>query len=592
MQYPSNMSTVAIDRTWDMTPYYPGLTSPEFEKDLSTVLADSRSFAEKTAQLPAADHSLFDPMLTELNRLLEDMNLIGSYVECLMTVDSISPAPQRAAGRLAQGRADLSKATSSLNAWIGTLNIEALLTDSKVARDHEFAVRKAAISARKLMSPSAESVAADLAVSGRMAWDKLYSNATSQIEVTVPGQEGTFSMSGVRNFAYNPDPAVRRAAFEAELATWKENEVTIAACLNSIKGASLTVCKHRGWRSPLEAALFDSNIDQETLDAMLSAAESAFPNLRRYMSAKAKALGLGKLGFCDMFAPLGADSGSWEYDDAEKFVATQFASFSPRMSGLAERAFRERWVDVFPRAGKVGGAYCASTRGDESRILMNFKSSYNHVSTLAHELGHAYHNLCLDGRTGLQHETPMTLAETASTFCETIVRNAALAEASEAQALSILEAGLQGATQVVIDISSRFRFEAAFFERRSSGEATPDEIVEMMLRAQRSTYGDGLDPNLLHGYMWAAKPHYYGADYYNFPYMFGLLFGVGLYAVYRAEPRGFQDRYDTLLSRTGMADAATLASNFGIDIRSTEFWAASLAEIEADVDRFCALVGG
>jgi pepF/M3 family oligoendopeptidase len=325
---------------------------------------------------------------------------------------------------------------------------------------------------------------------------------------------------------------------------------------------------------------------------MQGAAEEAFPMLRRYLKAKAKRLGLEKLAFFDMFAPLSDPGDSWSYENAETFVANQFDSFSKRMGDLARRAYRERWIDVYPRSGKRDGAFCQPVRGDESRIMMNFKPSYNQVSTLAHELGHAYHNLCLSKRTILQHFTPMTLAETASTFCEVIVREAALKQGTDAEKLSILEAGLQGATQIVLDISSRFRFESAVIVRRADSELTADDFVELMLDAQRQTYGDGLDSNALHGYMWAAKPHYYGSDFYNFPYMFGMLFGLGLYAEYESHPGGFVERYDTLLSRTGMADAATLAADFGIDLRSADFWRASLAQIERDVDRFCGLAAG
>jgi oligoendopeptidase F len=190
----------------------------------------------------------------------------------------------------------------------------------------------------------------------------------------------------------------------------------------------------------------------------------------------------------------------------------------------------------------------------------------------------------------MQRETPMTLAETASIFCETIVKNAVLEHGTDAERLTALEAALGGACQVVVDISSRFLFEQNVYDLRSRRELAPRELSEFMLQAQRDTYGDGLDESQLHPYMWAAKPHYYGSSFYNFPYMFGLLFGLGLYAEYQRQPDGFHARYDALLSRTGLADAATLASEFGIDIRTPDFWRASLAQIEADVEAFEKLV--
>ena len=582
-------STLARNLTWDLDPIFPGIGSSEFKSALVVFVSDSISLGARIAALTSGDVAMFDAVLSDLCRVLDAGLLIEAYLDCLLSADSFAAEPQRAAGRFSLGRAELDKAVIAFTAWIGAIDSTILLTLSKHAQDHAYAIAKAQEAARRLMTPEAEALSADLAVSGRIAWTKLYSNLTSQIQVQVEGIAEALPISAVRGLASHVDPDVRKVAYEAECAAWKANALPTAAALNSIKGASITICRHRGWASPLEVALFNANIDRATLDAMLASAEDAFPMLRRYMRAKAKMLGKQKLAFHDLFAPLADPGDTWSYTNAEAFVAEQFDSFSERMGQLARRAFSDRWIDVMPRPGKRDGAFCQPVRSDESRIMMNFKASYNQVSTLAHELGHAYHNVCLNGRTAIQRDTPMTLAETASTFCEVIVRRAALESAGEDAQVAILEAGLQGATQIVVDISSRFRFEQAVIERRAETELTPDDFVEVMLDAQRQTYGDGLDPDRLHGYMWAAKPHYYGADFYNFPYMFGMLFGIGLYAEYQTHPKGFVERYDNLLSRTGMADAATLAADFGIDVRSKEFWDASIAQIGQDVDRFCAL---
>jgi oligoendopeptidase F len=282
---------------------------------------------------------------------------------------------------------------------------------------------------------------------------------------------------------------------------------------------------------------------------------------------------------------------TWEYDEAEEFIVRQFESYSGKLGDFAARAMRERWIDAESRPGKVDGAFCMSVRKDESRILLNFKPSFDSVSTFAHELGHGYHNLCLFGRTKLQQGTPMTLAETASIFCETIVRNAVLKHGTDSEKLEALQGSLQGACQVVVDIYSRFLFEQGVFERRAKRELSCSELCALMLQAQQDTYGTGLDGELLHPYMWAAKSHYYGRSFYNFPYMFGLLFGLGLYKVLERDGDAFKERYDELLSSTGLADAATLASNFGIDLRSDDFWEGSFDRIREDIDLFERLVG-
>jgi len=231
-------------------------------------------------------------------------------------------------------------------------------------------------------------------------------------------------------------------------------------------------------------------------------------------------------------------------------------------------------------------------RQDESRILSNFKPAYDGMSTLAHELGHAYHNLNLAPRTIFQRSTPMTLAETASIFCETLVQQAVLSRADPDEQLFILGEALAGACAVVVDITSRFRFEKNVFEQRWKRELSAEELCELMLQAQRETYGDGLDPEVLHPYMWAVKPHYYSPSrsFYNFPYMFGLLFGLGLFAQYRDDPDKFRSRYDDLLSSTGLALAPDLAAQFGFDLRSKGFWKASLDVVREDIHRFEELI--
>jgi pepF/M3 family oligoendopeptidase len=397
-------------------------------------------------------------------------------------------------------------------------------------------------------------------------------------------------MSVVRNLASDPQREVRRRAYEAEIAAWRSAAVPLAAALNSIKGATNLLSKRRQWDSPLEAALFENNIDRQTLEAMMAAAHESFPDFRRYLRAKAHALGLPVLAWYDIAAPLGSGERAWGFDEGAQFIVEQFGTYSPKLRALAERAFGQRWIDAEPRLGKRDGAFCMSLRQGESRVLTNFKPAFGGVSTVAHELGHAYHNLNLAPRTMLQRQTPMTLAETASIFCQTLVNQAALRQAEAQEQILILEGALQNACQVVVDIASRFLFEQRVFEKRQQRELSIDEFNDLMLQAQRETYGDGVDPDVLHPYMWAVKPHYYSSTFYNYPYMFGLLFGLGLYARYQDDPQGFKASYDDLLSSTGLGNTAELAARFGIDTRAPDFWRSSLDVIRADIARFASLV--
>ncbi len=333
-------------------------------------------------------------------------------------------------------------------------------------------------------------------------------------------------------------------------------------------------------------------IDRETLDVMMAATHEAFPDFRRYLRTKARALGLQRLAWYDLFAPLEGSERGWSFAEAQAFIIEQFGTYSAKMRDFAARAFQERWIDAEPRAGKVGGGFCVWLRRDESRILVNYSPSYIGMSTLAHELGHGYHNLILTGRSPLQRTTPMTMAETASIFCETLVKNATLQRATPAEQLEILEASLQNSCQLVVDITSRFLFEQRVFEHRASRELAVEEFCELILEAQQETYGDGLDGTLLHPYMWAIKQHYFSADrpFYNFPYLFGLLFGLGCYARYQDDPETFRRSYDDLLASTGRADAATLAERFDIDLHAPAFWQSSFAVMRQEIDRFQTLV--
>jgi oligoendopeptidase F len=274
------------------------------------------------------------------------------------------------------------------------------------------------------------------------------------------------------------------------------------------------------------------------------------------------------------------------WDDGCSRVSKSFGAYDRRLAQLVERALTERWIDAEARAGKRGGAFCASFIGDRSLVLLNWDGSNDSVQTLAHELGHAYHNTQLADRTPLQRQLPMALAETASIFCETLVVADGLVRAQGAERLSLLDTDLQGATQVVVDIHSRLLFETEVFRRRRERTLAPQELCELMAAAQREAYGDGLDHATLHPYMWAVKPHYYGYHFYNWPYTYGLLFGLGLFAEFQHDPERFRAGYDDLLSSVGLADAAQLGARFGIDVRDSAFWAASLDVLRDRMDEY------
>jgi pepF/M3 family oligoendopeptidase len=589
---------------WDLSRLYPRLDSPEFERGFTSLLGSIEELEGDFDTLDVGwgpplsiDEELvrgFEHVLLALNAVNAHRESITAYLYGHVSTDSRDELAQARYSELRQRGVALEKLDTRFTAWVGRFPIDELITRSTAASAHDFPLRRLHEAASHLMSEEEEALAAELGPSGGEAWSRLHGNLTSQISGTVEIEEQRqdLPISAIRNLAMHPDRALRQRAWVAELEAWERHALPVAAALNGVKGEVLTTARRRSWADPLDEAIFDNNIDRGILTALIDEARSAIPDFRRYFRLKARALGLEELAWFDLFAPVGTPERAWSWNDTEAFIEEQFGSYSARMKELAERAYAERWIDAAPRSGKVGGGYCMWLVNDESRILVNYVPAYDGVSTLAHELGHAYHNLNETGLTPLQRDTPMTLAETASTYCETIVKEAALVDATPGERLYIIEQSLQGAAQIVVDILSRYEFEQAVFAARRERELSVGELNRLMLEAQESTYGEGLATDARHPYMWAVKGHYYSPSrsFYNFPYLFGLLFGLGLYAHFQAHPEGFQERYDKMLSATGRASAADLAARFNIDLRSREFWRASLDVVRTDIERFEELI--
>ena len=317
------------------------------------------------------------------------------------------------------------------------------------------------------------------------------------------------------------------------------------------------------------------------------------PDFQGYYRKKAELLEHDNgLPFYDLFAPIGNSNMKFTFEEARDYIVKNFYTFSDRLAQYADSAFEKRWIDAEQREGKRGGAFCSSIFAiGECRILSNFNGSFSSMITLAHELGHGYHGHCLKEESILNCTYSMPIAETASIFCETIVMNAALKDATPDQAFTILESSISDAGQVIVDIYSRFLFESALFDIRKDHALSVDELKELMIKSQKQAYGNGLDHNYLHPYMWINKPHYYSADrnYYNFPYAFGLLFAKGVYSEYLKRGDEFVPEYDKLLNATGRNNVSDVAEMVGIDVRSIDFWRSSLNLIRKDIEKFIEL---
>ncbi|MCL6509138.1 MAG: M3 family oligoendopeptidase [Anaerolineae bacterium] len=596
---------------WDLSNVFPALESEELKRAIARCeagLNELERYLDEHAISKSARRSDDAAIELALNGYLERVNdlialyhTVGAYIPSFVATDSFNQTARRMLSEIEPLGVRLQQIDVRFSGWVGAIAdaLPRVTARGGPAQAHAFYLRETAEQSRYLMSEPEEGLAAELSLSGANAWSKLQGTITSQLTVDFArnGKVEKLSMPALINvMQHDPDPEVRRRAYEVELAAWETVKEPLAAAMNGVKGAVNTLDKRRGRKDPLHAALDHARIDRETLDAMLDAMQDSFPAFRRYLRAKARRLGHASgLPWWDLMAPITQDGRTYAWQEARDFILEHFATFSPRLENLARRAFDQQWIDAEQRPGKRAGAFCMSVPlVKESRILCNYDGSLDQVSTIAHELGHAFHNECIyaAGKTELQSITPMTLAETASILCETIVTDAALAEArTPSEELAILETDLIGKTQVIVDITSRYLFEMEVFRRRAKAELSADELCELMLRFQKETYGDGLDERYLHKFMWTWKPHYYfaGLSFYNFPYAFGLLFGLGLYAIYKQRGAAFVPEYGALLASTGEATVADLAARFGIDVRDRAFWKGSLDLIEARIERYLSL---
>lgn len=584
---------------WSLKELYPSFESQEFKIDMDKLTNKINEVNEWANEIVKDNNDILvklEEYIKRYSKLTELISKIGAFIELSISVNTKDAEALRYSDIFEKKLTHIVEASTKVERYISNIeNIDCIIEKSELLKAHEYVLKSIVEQSKYLLSDKEESIIANMKNTGSNAWSKLKDNLISSLMVEIKENDEVkeYPLTVVLNMAEDKSEEVRKRAYEAEIASYKKVEEGVAAALNGIKGEVLTVCDFRGYKSPLEKTLLDSRMDEESLNAMLDAMKESLPVFRKYLRRKAEMLGhKNGLPFYDLYAPISNADMKFTYDEGAKFVVKNFRTFSDNLGDFAQKAIDNNWIDVEPREGKVGGAFCAGLHFiGESRILLNYGGSFGDVVTMAHELGHGFHGECLKNEAILNSEYPMPIAETASTFCETIIKKAAIKEANKDEALAILEAEICDCTQVIVDIYSRFLFEKSVFEARKESALTVSQIKELMLEAQREAYGDGLDPEYLHPYMWAWKPHYYDADYnyYNFPYAFGLLFAKGLYAEYLKKGEGFTSEYERLLSITGKNKIADITKEVGIDIHNKEFWRNSLKTIEEDIEKFIEL---
>lgn len=588
-----------MELNWSLKELYSSFECNEFKEDLNKLDELIENFITTTNNIinstDSPDKLLenFISMNIELKTLARKL---GSMVHLTLSVDTKNSTALKYDDILSSKISNLAESEAKITKWIGNLkDLDKIIQGSKLLKEHNFFLKEKAENAKYILSDKEEAIIAKMKNTSSEAWRKLKNVLTSSlmVDIELDGENKQLPLSMIRNMAYEADSTIRKKAYEAEIKSYEKIHDGMAAAINGIKGEVITLCSMRGFSSPLGKTLFNSRMDKKILDAMLDAIKESMPVFRKYLKRKGELLGhKNGLPFYDLFAPMGNVDMTYTYEDGCKCVVNNFRTFSDDLADFAKNAIERSWIDVLPKEGKVGGAFCSRLpHVGESRVLLNYGNTFSDVVTLSHELGHGYHGYCLNNESILNAQYPMPIAETASNFCETIVKKAAIKNATKEEAFSILESEISDCTQVIVDIYSRFLFESELFKRRNESALSVEELNEIMINAQKEAYGDGLDENYLHPYMWACKTHYYYADanFYNFPYAFGQLFAKGLYAEYLKRGNTFPEEYKDLLSVTGKNTLSDVAKIMNIDITSIDFWRNSLKMIEEDINLFLSI---
>ena len=473
-----------------------------------------------------------------------------------------------------------------------------LLQDPEL-KEVSFALNEIRDQGKRLLSEEEEKIITDLNKDGLAAWSSLYDTAVSIMTIPFTDKEGKtteFSVGQAMNRMYaDPDPEVRKQLFENWEAAWTKFAPIFADTLNHLDGYRITLQKAHKREHYLDEPLEYNRMSKETLDAMWTAVANHKQPFIEFLQQKAKIFGMEKLGWQDVDAPVafgGAKPPRFTYDEACDFVIENFATFGPKLSSFAKNALENRWVEAEDRPNKRPGGYCEELpEFEESRIFMTFTGSTSDASTLAHELGHAFHSFVMRDLPALNQQYAMNVAETASTFAETIIGNATVANAkTKEEKITLLNAKMENATAMFLNIHARFLFENAFYAERSKGIVSEQRLNELMVNAQKEAYGDSL--SAYHPHFWCSKLHFFIDDvpFYNFPYTFGYLFSLGIYAEFLKNPNGFEDKYIALLRDTGSMKVEDLAmKHLGVDLTKPAFWEAGIQLMEKDAEEFIRL---
>ncbi len=578
-----------FDPTWDLTPIYQNQDMLQHDIRILEALLEETGVLLKQNLSP---QEMLGIIVEHENQVSLLIRKTMGYVQLCLATNCDDEESLRVQDQLSQVLLCAKMADSKVVRYVSHVeDLEAVIDGEETLHPYRYWFLHMAEEAKHLLPSELEGWMLKLSLSGADAFGKLRNRLMGSLMVDYKGEK--MPLPAIRGLAYDPDPQVRKEAYQAEIASYQSVETAMAYCLYGIKREAVTMSEAKGYTSVLSEQLAHAHMDEETLTAMMTAIKEHLPTFQKYLRTKAKWMGHANgLPFYELFAPVGTSVKQYSAQEARDLLVKVFGDISEDMGAFMAHAFDHRWIDLYPKQGKEGGAFCEDIYSlKQSRILSNFVGSFSDVSTLAHELGHAWHNRCLENKPVVLADSPMPLAETASIFNETLLSHVAMQTADDQTRFTLLESRLMESTQTVVDIYSRFLFESAVVEASKTRTPSASELCDMMLTAQQEAYGEGLDPDIRHPYMWVNKGHYYMNDlhFYNFPYAFGLLFGLGVYAQYQKQGKDFLTTYNQMLSMTGSHNVVHVAKHVGIDVRDVNYWRSALSVIQTEVDAFKAL---
>ena len=595
---------------WNLFSIYKGLDDTSYTEDKEKMLIEFQQLLDIVKNNNAsngADEKWIESVIKKIEHAESIYENLYSYCYANYSTQTADAEIVRELNNLEKEKLKLYKAKTMFikKITLSQQQINNIAKKNSFLQNYTFFLSETLVLKKHQLSSDMEALVEEMLQPGANSWSRLQEAISSDLSITWGKKGNKKTVTQLRALAFSKSRKTRKKAFKKEIKAWKSAEIPLAYALNGVKGTGIIINKRRKWNSILEKSVFQSRLTENTLKALITAIEKSLPAFHRYFNAKASLLGVKKLAFYDLFAPLPTkekktksqnvkDISQWSFPDAINFITGTFRNFYPDMGSFAENAFAKRWIDAIPHKGKIGGAYCINfPLTKESRILCNYNNSFSSVSTLAHELGHAWHSEILKNESIIHHHYPMTLAETASIFSEIMIFDRAIKETEDStDKLFLMEIFLQEVTQVIVDILSRFYFEKEIFARREKGDISAREFSNIMQDAQKRTYGDSIRKKTYHQYMWAVKGHYYipSLSFYNYPYAFGQLFGIALYKKYLSDKTNFPDQYNNILKESGKRTSMEIAIQAGFNIEQEAFWLDSIDYIRQIIDEFSEIV--